>query len=65
MIDKIGIGEIHEELRDYQKAALKGLRAIDEKKKERFSTIINLPSRLKLCVLKPISCPSVDKNSLR
>lgn len=44
MIEKIGIGEIHEELRDYQKAALKALRAIDEKKKERFSTIINLPT---------------------
>ena len=44
MIDKIGIGKIQEELRDYQKAALKALRAIDEKKKERFSTIINLPT---------------------
>lgn len=42
MIDKIGIGEIHEELRDYQEAALKALRAID--KKEKFSTIINLPT---------------------
>ena len=44
MIDKIGIGEIHEELRDYQEAALKALRAIDKKKKEKFSTIINLPT---------------------
>ena len=36
MIDKIGIGKIQEELRDYQKAALKALRAIDEKKKEMY-----------------------------
>ena len=44
MIDKIGIGKIQEELRDYQEAALKALRAIDKKKKEKFSTIINLPT---------------------
>lgn len=40
MIDKIGIGNEHRELRYYQKDALKALRAIDEKRNEMFSTII-------------------------
>ena len=44
MIDKIGIGDEHRELRYYQKDALKALRAIDEKRNEMFSTIINLPT---------------------
>lgn len=40
MIDKIGIGNEHRELRYYQKDAFKALRAIDEKRNEMFSTII-------------------------